>query len=170
MCMASTWCWSWSCNTLGPWWEESTHWKRPWCWERSGKAGGEADERGWDGWMTLPTQWTWVWSSSRRWWRRGKPGVLQSTESQRVRHHWVDNKYIYTHPVKKYWEYKYMKHSQLNVLQELFLMMSHLKWNHWNNHGIWWQSEPPDTECLSVISWPPQQRISDVCTTVLRLP
>ena len=33
-------------------------------------------------------QWTWVWASSGRWWRTGWPGVLQSMESQRVRHHW----------------------------------------------------------------------------------
>ena len=38
------WCWSWSFNTLATWWEELTHWKRPWCWERL-KAGGERDER-----------------------------------------------------------------------------------------------------------------------------
>ena len=30
------------------WWEELTHWKRPWCWERL-KAGGEGDDRGCDG-------------------------------------------------------------------------------------------------------------------------
>ena len=30
--------------------EKLTHWKRPWCWERL-KAGGEGDNRGWDGWM-----------------------------------------------------------------------------------------------------------------------
>ena len=40
------------------------------------------DNRGWDGWMASPTQWTWVWASSRRWWRTGKPGVLQSMGSQ----------------------------------------------------------------------------------------
>ena len=51
--------------------------KRPWCWERL-KAGGEGDNRGWDGWMASPIQWTWVWASSGRWWRTGKPGVLQS--------------------------------------------------------------------------------------------
>ena len=34
--------------------------------------------------MASPTQWTWVWVNSRRWWRAGKPGVLQSTGSQRV--------------------------------------------------------------------------------------
>ena len=44
-----TLCWSWSSNTLATWHEELTHWKRPWCWERL-KAGGEADNRGWDGW------------------------------------------------------------------------------------------------------------------------
>ena len=40
------------------------------------KAGGEGDERGWDGWMALPTQWTWIWASSRSWWWTGKPGLL----------------------------------------------------------------------------------------------
>ena len=47
------------------------------------------DNRGWDGWMTSPTQWTWVWANSGRWWRTGKPGVLQSIGSQRIRHNWV---------------------------------------------------------------------------------
>ena len=42
--------------------EELTHLKRPWCWERL-KAGGEGDDRGRDGWMASPTQWTWVWAS-----------------------------------------------------------------------------------------------------------
>ena len=44
-----------------------THLKRPWCWERL-KAGEEGDDRGWDGWMASPTQWTWVWISSGNWW------------------------------------------------------------------------------------------------------
>ena len=44
------WCWSWSSNTLATWCEEQTYWKRPWCWERL-RAGGEGDNRGWDGWM-----------------------------------------------------------------------------------------------------------------------
>ena len=35
-------------------------------------------ETGWDGWMASPTQWTWVWANYGRWWRTGKPGVLQS--------------------------------------------------------------------------------------------
>ena len=40
--------------------EELTHLKRPWCWERL-RAGGEGDDRGWDGWMASLTQWKWVW-------------------------------------------------------------------------------------------------------------
>ena len=40
--------------------------------------GGRGDDRGWDGWMASPTQWTWVWVSSRSWWWTGNPGVLQS--------------------------------------------------------------------------------------------
>ena len=51
--------------------------KRPWCRERL-KAGGEGDDRGWDGWMASSTQWTWVWVSFRSWWWTGKPGILQS--------------------------------------------------------------------------------------------
>ena len=39
--------------------------------------------------MASPTSWTWIWASSRRWWRTGKPGVLQSVGLQRVRHGWV---------------------------------------------------------------------------------
>ena len=44
-------------------------WKRPWCWERF-KAGGEGDNRGWDGWMASLTRWTWVWATSGSWWWR----------------------------------------------------------------------------------------------------
>ena len=82
------WCWSWDSDTSATWCEELTHWKRPWCWERL-KAGGEGDDRGLDGWMASLTQLTWVWVNSRRWWRTGKAGVLQSMGLQRVRHDWV---------------------------------------------------------------------------------
>ena len=82
------WCWSWNSNTLASWCEELTYLKRPWCWERL-KAGGEGDNRGWDGWMASLTQWTWVWVNSRGWWWTGRPGVLQSMGSQRVGHDWM---------------------------------------------------------------------------------
>ena len=67
--------------------EELTHWKRPWCWE-SLKAGGEGDDRGWDGWMASLTWWTWVWVDSRHWWWTGRPGMLRFMRSQRVGHNW----------------------------------------------------------------------------------
>ena len=44
---------------------------------------------GWDGWMAIPTPWTWVWASSGSWWWTGRPGMLQSMGSQRVGHNWV---------------------------------------------------------------------------------
>ena len=77
------WCWSWSSNTLATWCTAPTHWKRPWCWERL-KAKGEGNNKGWDGWKALLTQWTWVWASSRRWlkdreaWRATVHGVANS--------------------------------------------------------------------------------------------
>ena len=79
------WCWSWSSNTLATWYEELTHWKRLWCWVRLG-ARGEGGDREWGGWMASVTQWTWVWTNSGRWWRTGKPGLLQSMGLQRVGH------------------------------------------------------------------------------------
>ena len=81
------WCWSLSSNIWATWCEELIHWKRPWCWERS-KAGGEEDNRGWDGWMASLTWWTWVWASSRSLWWTGRTGVLQLMGSERVRHDW----------------------------------------------------------------------------------
>ena len=50
---------------------------------------GERDDRGWDGWMASPTQGTWVWVNPGSWWWTGRPGMLQSMGSQRVRHDWV---------------------------------------------------------------------------------
>ena len=64
------------------------HWKRLWCWEELG-AGGEGDDRGWDGWMASPTRWMWVWVNSAVWWWTGRPGVLWFMGSQRVRHNWA---------------------------------------------------------------------------------
>ena len=82
------WCWSWNSSTLATSCEELTHWKRPWFWEGLG-AGGEGDDRGWDGWMASPTQQAWVWARSGSWWWTGEPGVLRFMGSQRVRHDWA---------------------------------------------------------------------------------
>jgi len=52
-------------------------------------AGGEGDNKGWDGWMASPTRWTWVWVNPRSWWWTGRPGVLQFMGLKRVGHDWV---------------------------------------------------------------------------------
>ena len=60
-----------------------------------GKTEGRR-RRGWQRmrWLASPTQWTCVWASSVRWWRTGKPGVLQSMGSQRVRYNWATEQQI----------------------------------------------------------------------------
>ena len=59
--------------------------QRLWCWKRL-REGEEGGDRGLDGWISSPSQWTWVWVNSRRYWRTVKPGVLQSMGSQMVWH------------------------------------------------------------------------------------
>ena len=86
-CSLKDLCWNRNSNPLATWCEEPTHWKRPWCWERL-KARGEGDDRGWDGWMASPTQWTWIWVVSGSWWWTGRPGMLHLMGLQRVRHDW----------------------------------------------------------------------------------
>ena len=83
-------------KTLATWCEELTHLKRPWCWERL-KAGGEGDDRVWDGWMASLTQGTWVWVNSGSWWWTGRPGVLWSVGSQRVGHDWTTDLNIWAY-------------------------------------------------------------------------
>ena len=79
---------SWNSSTLDTWCEEVTHLKIPWCWERL-RAGGEGDDRGWDGWMASLTQCTWVWVNSGSGWWTWRPGVLQLMGLQRVGHDWA---------------------------------------------------------------------------------
>ena len=57
-------------------------------WEGLG-AGGEGDDRGWDGWLASLTRWTWVWVNSGSWWWTGRPGVLWFMGSQKVGHDWA---------------------------------------------------------------------------------
>ena len=79
-------------STLATWYKEPIHWKRPWFWERL--KAGEGGHRGWDDWMASLTQWTQVSPNSGRWWRTGKPGMLQSIGLQRVRQDWVTEQQI----------------------------------------------------------------------------
>ena len=82
------WCWGWNSSTLASSCKELSHWKRPWCWEGLW-AGGEGDDRGWDGWMASPAPSTWVWVNFGSWWWIGRPGVLWFMGLQRVGHDWV---------------------------------------------------------------------------------
>ena len=107
----------WNSNTLATWCEELTHLERPWCWERL--RAGEGDDRGWDGWLASPTQWTWVWVDSGSWWWTWRPGMLRSMglkeldttewlnwteltatdEPALTNHHWKSIAYIRVHLV-----------------------------------------------------------------------
>ena len=101
------------------WCKELSHLKRPWCWERL-KAGEEGDDRGWDGWMASPTQWTWVWVNFGSWRWTGRPDVLQSMGSQRVGHDWA---------TELNWGLRCTAHPSSNVLGSCgyFVLKYHLK-------------------------------------------
>ena len=83
--------------------------KRPWSWEGLG-AGGEGDNRRWDGWMASPTRWAWVWVNSGCWWWIGRPGLLRFmgvTESDMTEQlnwlNWIKCSYLpkqYSHSVQ----------------------------------------------------------------------
>ena len=118
------WCWSWSSNTLATWCEELTHLRRPWCWERL-KAGGEGDDRGWDGWMASLTRWTWVWASSGSWWWTGKSDMLQSTGLQREKNNWATElnwteSFATTVKMQNMWHWLWNQF-QVNILKDFSL-------------------------------------------------
>ena len=77
------WCWSWSSNSLATWCKELTHWKSPWSWEGLG-AGGEGDNRGWDGWMASPDM------SLRKLWE-----MVMDRESWSATVHGVTNSWVW---------------------------------------------------------------------------
>ena len=88
------------------------------------------DDRGWDGWMASPTQWTWVWVNSRSWWWTGRPGVLRFMGSKRVGHDWVT-------------ELNRMTRNSSGVLKSFFFFlikisfdMDHLKSLYWICYNI----------------------------------
>ena len=107
--------------------KQLTHLKRPWCWEKL-SAGGEGDDRGWDGWMPSLTQWTWVWLDSGSWWWTGRPGVLQFMGWPRVRHDWVIE-LNWTEPA----ENQYSNGTKLLKVS----IVSELNMGQWCSYKIW---------------------------------
>ena len=62
-----------------------------------GKTEGreEGDDRGWDGWMASPSQWTWVWANSGNLWWTGRPGVLGRKESDMTKRlNWTETQVL----------------------------------------------------------------------------
>ena len=102
---------------------------KDWCCERLRAV--EGDDRGWDGWMVSPTPWTWVWVNSRRWWRTEKPGVLQSMESQKVRHDLVSEQWTRTISMPLGFQETEMKQSVTNRFADC-------KGLRWGGQGFWW--------------------------------
>ena len=148
--------------------KKKTHWKRPWCWERL-KAGGERDDRGWDGWMTSPTHQTWVWVNPGSWWWTGSPGTLKSMGSQRVRQDWTtewNRRRVYSlcncgenmlwiqHSENKdhgIWSHHFMGNRQENSGNSVSLYFGGLR-----NHCRWWlwAMKLKDTYFLEGKLWP----------------
>ena len=82
----------------------------------------KVSNRGWDGWMASPTQWTWVWVNSGSWCWTGRPGVLRFMGLQRVGHDWA---------TKLNW-------TELKVSKELKIIIYIIKssWNNWRNISV----------------------------------
>ena len=123
-------CWSWNSNTLATWCVELTHWKRSWCWERL-RAGGEGDDRGWDGWMesmdmglgglqelvmdreawlaavhgvTKSRTWLSDWIELNHLYKLSKLSKMPGTASLLMCHLWHQLQVKYKIPLQNYWE------------------------------------------------------------------
>ena len=139
-------------------------------------AGGEGDDRGWDGWMASPTQWTWVWVDSGSWRWTGRPGVLRSMGSQRVRHDWATelnwtefrNNHKFRIVTKRhYWSHKkkYLNSSTSISVKEKF----YLCWALWGFPGssdskksTYIAGRPGFDPCVRKIPWNKKRQLTPV--------
>ena len=158
------WCWSWNSSTLAISWEELTNWKRHWSWEGLGAGGEGGDDRGWDGLLSSPTRWTWVWVDSGSWWWTGRPGVLQFMGLQRVGHDWVRLNWtpslhsvhlFLICPTSIYWAPGTRNTKMTNIHPSLEVLTVVSRWL--ENQG-WWErkgkvSEVPSRSSFVIAKW-----------------
>ena len=95
-------------------------------------AGGEGDDRGWNGWMASPTQWAWVWVNSGSWWWTGRPGVLWFMGSQRVGQDWV-TELNWTDTVR---QGDVIRIKAVTVLHSSFFCKVSKEWHFWQGEGV----------------------------------
>ena len=114
--------------------------KKPCCWKRL-NTGGEGDDRGCSGWMASSTQWTWVWASSRRQWRTGKPAVHGL---QRVRHNWVSEWTTLTKTLL--WELKFFILQWRSWSNPQGQSQEQLQWNKMTKFTLSTWAPPPTQE------------------------
>ena len=88
--------------------------------------------KGWDGWTSSPTRWTWVSVNSGRWWWTGRPGMLQFMGSQRIGHNWATE-------LNKQWVTMRMPFISLHLITQAFyhLTASQKRWVQWY---IFWET------------------------------
>jgi len=122
-------------------------------------AGGEGDDRGWDGWMASPTRWTWVWVNSGSWWWIGRPGVLWFMGLQRVGHDWA-TELNWTHKIcelNRKWMRDFLKKDSVsytilwNVLNAWIIQVKCLKWC--TLPGWWCLSHTSQGQSNSLFIW-----------------
>ena len=101
--------------------------KKPWekCWEKL-RAGGEGDDRGWDGWMTSPTQWMWVLVNSGSWWWIGRPGMLHGVAKSQTRlSNWTELSYHCLENSKKLYAWRdFLKEAEFEKVGFFFFFFS----------------------------------------------
>ena len=119
------------------------------------EGGRRRDNRGWDGWMASLTQWTWVWTSSRRWWRTGKPGVLQSMGLQRIGHDWA-TEVNWTRGKMSYWSVDYITGTLFNPPPPFFSTLKR----------AWCLGRTPFDKCSS--PWPEGVFLVEWCNIQLQ--
>ena len=167
------WCWSWNSSTSATSCEELTHWKRLWCWEGLG-AGGEGDDRGWDGWMASLTRWTWVWVNSRSWWWTGRPGVLRFMGLQRVGHDWATElKWVHLEhsaDVSFYYQYDVKRCSWYTVMwieeaMKWYILWCHFLKNMYTCRGNIWKHIYHNVKSINCFNcmWTENSQIFNLC-------